>query len=49
MLLDETERLADEIWEFKFEGEKIMLYDIPKRMNSSNEIESNPLQIEWHI
>ncbi|NLH38928.1 MAG: hypothetical protein GX445_02570 [Elusimicrobia bacterium] len=49
MLLDETERLADEIWEFKLDGEKIMLYDIPKRINSSNQIESNPLQIEWHI
>jgi hypothetical protein len=49
LLLDDSEKLSDEIWEFKTEGEKLILSDIIKKMGSSNNIESNPLQIEWHI
>ncbi len=50
MMLFNDEKEADEIWEFEIEDKKVILKDILKRfINSPDEIEPLPLQIEWYI
>lgn len=50
VIIDNAENLVDEMWEFEIKGDKLYLKDIIKRfINSSDEIEPSPLQIEWYI
>ncbi|MCX7641989.1 MAG: hypothetical protein N2Z20_05075 [Elusimicrobiales bacterium] len=46
LLVNEEEKICDEIWEFEIKDKKIFLCDIIKK---EGKIQPNPLQLEWYI